>query len=706
MLASLVLTSPAYAQGDSPPPQVKRAMDELWRRGHCLLSSVLVPAGKESAVPKDIGETPVLNPRTFSRKGKLLCYAVDGQTLWAAADHSLYEVDGAAGKVLRRFGQPDGLPDRPIQSIARDGDNVWLATRGGLAGLDRKTGKITTLDGVKFNLGRLCTGPSGVWLVSDAGAWWLALGKREWQRLPDFPGQAQLAQVVGRGFWERLWRNRTLALLPSIFATDDGLYVICIDRLLGFDAAAKRWKQISTQTWQASPQGRTVWGLATSGVVRYDPATGKTDSFKAGNGLAPGRPIAMAATPQAFFVTSQPDYDSTAKAFVGGGISRLETASGNWAVTEKVDDVDVRFAGAMLSCGDEVWVACTLYDKIVQLGAHPGMAHVKRWRPHASGLGLLHWKAGRWTLIKSGSLKNEHRWIMGQRGTVKPDRIGPESVEALCGCGRRVWGVYRMIPERYYAGYYLSAGCLAAEPDGRWQGRFDIRNDELAVGGEQPELLLISHSHGHKIVFAEGHPALLGIEQVAGRTWAIFENGLSVYDAKADRYLPVVRKGLRFYWRATAAAAGKEAVWFGGDGGTISRLDRRSGRLELVGVVPDRKIVTIAADGNRVVARTEKTTVTLPVSLRSTRKFPDADALVFDGERWSAASAKVKPATSSLTCGKKGNYLYDGQKRIAFLKGVFRPVVLCEDKVGGMLWLATYSGVCGVPLPGTGRAGE
>jgi len=702
-LVLLLLTSAAYPQ-EAAPPEVRQAMEELWRRGHCLLSSVLMPAAKESAVPKDVGETPVLDPRVFSRKGELLCYAVDRQTLWAAADHSLYQIDGAAGEVLRRFGPADGLPDRPIQSIAPVGNGVWLATRGGLARLNPQSGKISLLDGVRFNLGRLAVGPSGVWLVSDAGAWRLAPDRREWQRLPDFPGQGQLAQVVGHGFWGALWRNQVLTLLPSIFATDDGLYVICMDRLLGFDVAAGQWRQISGQTWEAGSQGRTVWALATDGVVRYDPATGKTDSFKSGNGPAAGRPVGMASTPQAIFVISQPDYDSNVEALVGGGVSRLDVASGEWTITEKVDDVDIRFAGAILPCGDEVWVACTLYDRMVQLGAHPGMAHVKRWRPHAAGLGLLHWKSGRWTLIRSGSLKDEHRWVMGQQGTVGPDRIGPESVEALCGCGCRVWGVYRMVPERYYAGYYVSAGCLAAESDGRWDGRFDIRNDELAVGGEQPGLLLISHSHGHKVVFAEGHPAPLGIEEVAGRTWVIFENGLSVYDAGADRYRPVVREDFRFYWRATAAAAGKEAVWFGGDGGTISRLDRRSGRLELVGVVPGRKVVTIAADDNGVAVRAEKTKVTLPVSLRLTQRLPDTDALIFDGERWSAGAAKVEAATSSLTCREKGNYLYDGQKRIAFLKGIFRPVVLCEDKAGGTLWLATYGGVCSVPLAETGRA--
>ncbi len=35
---------------------------------------------------------------------------------------------------------------------------------------------------------------------------------------------------------------------------------------------------------------------------------------------------------------------------------------------------------------------------------------------------------------------------------------------------------------------------------------------------------------------------------------------------------------------------------------------------------------------------------------------------------------------------------------MAFLKGVFKPGVLCEDPYAGVLWLRTYSGVAAVPL--------
>lgn len=699
LLFSLLVSTAAQAQQEAPPPHVKAAMQGLWRRGSCLLSSVYKPAARESTVPKDIGRTPVLSPRLFGRNDALLCYAVDGQTIWAADDQSLYQVDGAAGKLIKRFDSSDGLPDGPIQSISPVGDNIWLVSANGLARLQTKTGKIATLDEIPSGLARVAAGPSGLWLVGDRGAYHLSAGAHRWRKLPQFPGQKQLAQIAHRGYWTILWRKQTSAVIGSMLATRDGLYVICLNRLLRYEPDGNEWRQISDNTWEATLQGRTVWALTTAGVMRYDPATGKSEQFRTGSGLASGRPVAIAATSSAVFVASRPDYDSKVGRFVGGGISRLDAATGKWTITEKINGTDIRFVSVLLAHGDHVCAACTLYDKVVQLGAHPGMAHVKRWRPHETGLGLLRYDKGNWTIIKGQGLATDRRWVMGQKGTVKPDRIAPKSIEAIYDCGDRIWASYRMVPQRYYAGYYISAGCLATRANGRWKGRFDIRTNELGLAGEQPELMLISHSHGVKIVLAEGHPVVLGIEHVAGKTWVICESGLFVHEAAGDRFRPVVRARCRMYWRATAAAAGRQGVWIGGDEGTISRLDGNSARLELVGVVPGRKIVSVAVEGRRVVVRTAKADVALPVALKSAAKLPAADCLVFDGAKWSPGPAEIQPSTSAFSCRKKSNYLYKGDRRIAFLKGVFRPKVLCEDPRGGRLWLGTYSGIAGIPLP-------
>jgi hypothetical protein len=168
------------------------------------------------------------------------------------------------------------------------------------------------------------------------------------------------------------------------------------------------------------------------------------------------------------------------------------------------------------------------------------------------------------------------------------------------------------------------------------------------------------------------------------------------------KFAPLLTEPDRLYWRATCAAAGDKAVWFGGDAGTVSRLDRKTGRLELVGVAVGRKITAIAARGDGVAVRTEPTQTVLPVALAAAAaKLPEGQTLAFDGKAWSVSTDPVEPAKSAFTCKPKGSYLYrgEGDKPAAFLQGVFRPIVLCEDPAGGKLWLGTYAGVASVPLP-------
>jgi len=702
---AVVFLAPAVGVADDAdgPADVDAAMQELWRRGSCLLSSVHQPAARESAVPADVGDTPVVHPRVLARTGAVLAWAVDAGTIWAADDQSLHETDAATGLPAGRFDRSDGLPDAAVQSIAPAPDAVYLATRGGLARLDRRTRTIAEVEGVRFRVGRLAAGDGGVWLVSDAGAWHCAPGRRNWRKLPDFPGQTDLRRVVAHGFWSAWWRRRAEGLIPSVLATSDGLYAVVLDRLVRFGPDAGdggRWTQLGRGAWRAAARGRTVWALTTGGVLRCDPsASPAVRRFRAGKGPAAGRPVAMAPADGAFFLASEPDYDPKAGRFVGGGLSRMDLASGTWTVAQTVGGRDVRFATALAPDGHGAWAGCILYDRVVRLGAHPGMAHVKRWRPHAVGIGLLRHDRGRWTLTPRTDLKTEKRIVMGQKGTAREDLVGPASIEGLRRVGDRVWGIYRMTPADYYAGYYVSAGCLAVRSGGGWRGIFDARTDALALAGEFPHLMLISHSHGERVVLAEGHPVVLSVEAVAGRAWAVCESGLFVHEAVDDAFRPAVRQAPRVYWRTTAAAAAKDAVWFGGDGGTISRFDRRTGRLELVGVAPGRKVIAMAAAAGGVVARTAAADVPLPVGLRDAPKLPRADRLLCSGRTCRATDVDARPPETDFHCRRKGSYLYRGRRRVAFLKGVFRPRVLCEDRIGGRLWLSTYSGVASIPLP-------
>ena len=704
LAAVLALAGAARAQPGMPSKDVQADIAELWSRAWCLRCVIDGPAARECVVPKDIARTPVVVPRSYARKGEILCYGIDGSTIWAADDQWLLQVDGAAGELVRRYGQSDGLPASPVQAIAFTKSAVWLATRRGLAVLDRASGKIRSRDDVRFELGRLTGGGGRAWLVSDAGGWRLGPGAAEVAKLPEFPGREFLARHPRRGFWSALWPGKARALMPSIFATDDGLYVIVLNRLLRYDPSAGEWQQISSNTWHAEPQGRSVWAARTKGVLRFDPEANRTEPFAAGSGLAAGRPLTMIATDDAVFVFSRPDFDPGTGKMIGGGISRLDPLAKQWTITQSVDHADVRLATSAWTDGREVWAAATLWDRVVRMSAHPGMAHIRQWRPRSYGVGLLRWSEGKWTLIRAEKLKTESRWIVGQQGQrhFKRDRIGPNSIDALARIGDRIWGIYRITPTNYYAGYIASAGVLADRRDGKWQKRFDQRTEELQLAGEFPKLMLMSHSHGRSIDLAEGHASLLGVEDVAGRAWIVGRHGLFVHDAKADRFAPVVREAYRTYWQATAASAGPGDVWFGGSGGSVSRLTRKTRHLELVGVLPARRVTALAAEGLRVTVTSEKTTVRLPAELARAPKLPDADVIVFDGKAWTVGDRPAAAATSRFTTEKTGSFIYRDGKRVAFLKGVFRPRVLCEDIFAQKLWVATYSGVASVPIPRAG----
>jgi len=303
---------------------------------------------------------------------------------------------------------------------------------------------------------------------------------------------------------------------------------------------------------------------------------------------------------------------------------------------------------------------------------------------------------------------------MGPHGKgVYLDTLGPQNVEMMCQAGERLWGVCRVVPEHWYGGYTLSVGGLAEEKAGDvWQASIKLRTAELGLAGEHPAVLGMSRSHGG-VYLAEGHARILGIENVDGRCCVISQTGVFVHDPAADRFQCVVRESDRLYFRATSGAPAADAVWFGGDGGTVSRLDRTTGRLALVGVVPGRTVVGIGAKGGRVVVTTQPGEAALPVSLSDAPSLPQADVLVWDGRRWTVGSEADKrnvppPREASLTCRFKGghfdatkrqaNYLDRDGKPVAYLRGVFRPNVLCEDQKAGVLWLATYEGIASVPL--------
>ena len=726
-------TKPSQAQsgpGASAPDaaaegkaEALAAQKEFRRRGGmCMNSRVYAPARREARVPRDIGQTPVIHPRLRERRGRVICYAVDGDTLWAADDQALYQIDGRGGRLVRTFDHGDGLPDRTIQSIAPSGPVVWLATLSGLARLDVAAGVIRPTPDVSFTVGRLTAGANGVWLASDAGVYSLRPGPSGWKKLPEAPGQQTVATRVRSGFWWFRWRNREISLIRGVVPDESGVSVLMERTLARYGTRTGAWEKIADDVWEAESRDGTIWALCSGGVLRYDTRTGTQRTAAYGAGPADGRAVALLPTDDSLFVASHGRCDAKAKeftGFTGGGISRLDLRTGTWSVTDAIDGIPVHFTDSLYSDGRDAWAGVMLYDKAIQRGAHPGMAHVKRWLPHPSGIGLARYRDGGWSLLARRGLKDKPCWIGPHGVGVHLDSVGPQTVGMLCSVGDRLWGACRILPEHWYGGYTVSAGCLAKRSGDGWEPVLDLRTEQLGLEGEFPAVMGVSRSHGG-VWLAEGHQRVLDIREVAGRCWVIAQTGLYVFDPERDRFAAVVREPDRLYGRATAAVAAGRAVWFGGDGGTVSRLSRETGRLELVGLVPGRTVTGLARDGERLLVKTTAAAFTLPLSLDGAKQLPVADVIAFDGERWAPASVPWPAGPEvSWTCRYAGphrdkgksqvNYLQHDGRRVGFLRGVFRPRVLCEDNVGGRLWLASYAGVLSVPLERAGeegRAGE
>ena len=73
--------------------------------------------------------------------------------------------------------------------------------------------------------------------------------------------------------------------------------------------------------------------------------------------------------------------------------------------------------------------------------------------------------------------------------------------------------------------------------------------------------------------------------------------------------------------------------------------------------------------------------------------------MVWDGKEWSPAEVDVAAKPSEFGFEKDSNYLTKAGKRIAFVQGIFKPVVLCEDTTDGQLWLGTHNGIAAIRLP-------
>lgn len=714
--AVLALAAGTGAAQDGPPDDVMKAVREYWRhapRYGCLCCSVSNPAPKAAAVPGKLGGLPVLTARLYDNRARLGCFCAAGEWLWAADDLAVYQIDVAGRRLRRTFTPADGLPDAPVRQLLAAGRWLWIVAAGRLSRLDVAAGKIDTPSHPAFAVGRMARGPAGTFLVTEREACRWDASAGAFESLGAYPGQARTAQTVRRGFWQHQWPKHFSSLLRAVVVGRDALYVLA-GNTLSRHTAGGGWRELARDVWRAELSGKGLWAMTTSGVLHCDGSTGKVTRYAGGKGPAPGRPVDLAVTDRAVYLLVEPRFDKKAKRFGGGGVSRLDLASGRWTVTDRAGKSDISFADAVVAAGGEVVAGVRLAGAVEHRSLHPGMAHVRRHVAKITGLALAVGDAsGGWRALPLKGLDDESVWVMGQRQSrrrkpVQRDGLRPRQFTRLAVCGDRLWAAMRTYPANYYGGYGECVQCVARRGAAGWSAVAEpsrVRSTGLA--GEQPDILCLTATHGSPVVLGYRRPRVLGLHCGGGTAWIVHEGGVYAYDAPADAFRAVLVEGYRAYWQATAAAWDGHALYLGTDAGTVTRFDPTAGRFTLLGVAAGREIKDVRAAGGTIWVRTAQGKALLPPALKDAPRLPVGEAIRYDGKQWSIGADEEfppAPARAYAFRDKKKNVLSgrpagsgkDGP--VAFVKGVFEPKVLCPAGEGA-LWMKVWGGIGRLELP-------
>ena len=511
-------------------------------------------------------------------------------------------------------------------------------------------------------------------------------------------------------------------MIEEVALAGDKVWALSMGTLASMPSDIQReskagWNRITSDAWAIEADGDKLWVLTSKGVACY--TSDAVKHYTSEDGLGAGRHKLIAVTDGAVWVATDPDADADDAKYVGGGLSRFSKATGNWSNFTSINGLPVTKITYLETQQGKLVVASLLFDKLVTLSAHPGMMHCKRLVPNVTGLAVHTYLTAedRWESVSAPLPAGEKRYVLGQKGAVHLDRLVPKAIIGLAVTGHTLYCMFDMQPLEYYGGHCHSVGILARRESPRSPWVAGIKNLAKQVGleGEQPELLLVSESHGKRVVFAEGqrHALHLGVHD--GRAWALSEEALTCEAGAPGEWQKVVENQPRFYWNVSAAVAGDNALWVGGDAGTISRLDKKSLECNIVACLKDRKVTQLSLDseGSLWVKSTTAQTV-LPVNLKQLPMVESNGLAVYDGNTWREAESTEKAPHRGGTkkydwlTAKKGNFLSrraaatngGGEERFAYLRGVFKPRVLREDADGRGLWLAIYEGVLRLEVSG------
>ncbi|MDP6354363.1 MAG: hypothetical protein QF473_04655 [Planctomycetota bacterium] len=706
------------AMAEPPSAETRAGMDELWRRGNCVLSSIVVPAQKASRLPKDIAGAKVMDGRLISRRNTFSSFARDGKTVWLATDTRIDGVDLATRKRVASFTLADGLPDSPVDELVIDGKNLWIICRNGLGMLDTSTGRFTEAPMPTFRKAKLVAAPRAVYVVAETGTFALEPGKAQWQKLPTLPSAKAIARRLDQGIWQTRWRSATSSMIQDAVAVGDKLWVLSMGRLSSLDCRDLRsgatWKRAAGDAWELEADGDDLWALTSKGVDCHR-GDGSVEHYTADHGLAEGRHQFLVNSPGQVWVATEPVQDAEKSRYRGGGISVFDKKARTWKNFTEINGQPATKITWLGSFDGQVCAASLVIKNLVTRSAHPGMMHVKRLVPQVTGLAMhvRHPKTDNWETVSLPMPQGESLYVLGQTGKMLVDQLVPKAVIGLAMSKTAMHCIFKMFPATYYGGHRHAIGVFARRPSPTepWKAKFEDHSSGVGLMGEQEGVILVSESHGKRVIFAEAEPRALHVGLYAGRIWALSENALACESGEPGKWETVIETHSRFYWSASTAVPDGDTLWIGGDAGTISRLNKKTMECTAIGRLAGRKVDRLAIDTQgRLWVKSSPTKNVVPVRLKSVPVIESKGTAVYDGKAWREADGTEKFPRSRKTakyqwsCQKKSNYLHRkaraaGEKKAyAFLRGTFKPGVLCQD--GGILWLRVYEGILRIDIGG------
>jgi len=674
-----------------------------------MLSSVVEPAKRASEVPVHLDGAKAAWGRPLSMTNDITAFAKGKGRIWVATDSAIFAVDAVTKQVINAYTPADGLPDEPTDALLSDGRFLWVIQRNRLSALDLASGKFVTEGMPRFSHAGVVTDGAHAWVIADTGTYIYSHATKSWSAAAPLPTGGDIKKFLAKGIWEGRRREMLRGLLGEPVLLDGDIYIPSRGSLFRFHLSSQKWSRISDDAWKVVPANGRLFFIGGFGLGEYDPAANRTASYKVGSEIPDGRPKFLVATEKNVWVAldAQALFESYAEG--KGGVARFDFKTRQWTAYMRINGQKADQVTALENINGQLWCATQNYTEVATIIAHPGMAHIKRTRPKIEGLSLHAYLEDKekWDTITLPFPEGEPRMVLGQKGTDNDGKMVPRRIVAMAPTRHVMLCQFDMYPRQYFSGYYPTIGVFSGrDGSGRsWTPSFTNHAEQLDLQGEQPSVLLISGSHGHRIVLAAGHKKVLGLfRHQSGNIWAVTEGCLAWFDESEAKWRQVVNPPFRFYWRATAAVADKDNIWVGSDCGIIARMDKRTYQCKALVCLPRRSVTQLALDkGGTLWARTSNSECRrLPVEMRSVPKGPQAEVVKFDGNAWTAAKewpANLHPPEKNWAFDGKRSFLLrktpanQSGKRTFFVAGLFRPRFLLDDTPDGSLWVSTYCGL-------------